>query len=235
MKIIAGNWKMNGTAAQLDEMIAAVSKVATRARVILCVPYTLLRAGGANIMIAAQNVSKFDAGAHTGDVSAAQVRATGATATLVGHSEARAALGDTNADVAMRAQNAINNDLMPIICVGETDTERDLGTGVDVVRRGVRESVPQNAKNSEFIIAYEPRWAIGRGITPTAQQIMDMHKIIRETLDEMGFDNTPVLYGASVTAQNVRDIINIKNVDGVLVGGASLKKQDFIPIIENAE
>ncbi|MFQ6759924.1 MAG: triose-phosphate isomerase [Alphaproteobacteria bacterium] len=236
MKIIAGNWKMNGSRAALDDMIDAISRVATGdVRVALCVPYTMLRAGNAAVMIGAQNVSKFDGGAHTGDVSAAMVRETGAVATLVGHSETRDELHDRNADVSIRAARAIENDLLPIICVGETDTERDAGIGTDVVVRGVRESVPGCATDGGFIIAYEPRWAIGRGITPDMSDIENMHKIIRKTLDDMGFANTPILYGASVTAQNVHDIINIKNVDGVLVGGASLKKQDFIPIIENAK
>ena len=113
--------------------------------------------------------------------------------------------------------------------------EDDAGIGRDVVAWGVRESVPKQAKNGEFIIAYEPRWAIGRGITPAMSDITNMHKIIRDTLIDMGFNDIPILYGASVTAQNVRKIINLENVDGVLVGGASLKKQDFIPIIESAK
>ncbi len=236
MKIIAGNWKMNGSRTALDDMVDSVSRVAGNdLRIMMFVPYTMLRTGNDMVMIGAQNVSKFDTGAHTGDVSAAMVRDTGAVATLVGHSETRDALHDTNADVALRAMHAIDNDLLPIICVGETDIERKTGIGEKVVVHGVRESVPKNAKNGGFIIAYEPRWAIGRGITPTTQEIADMHRIIRDTLIDMGLGDTPILYGASVTAQNVREIINIKNVSGVLIGGASLKKQDFIPIIENVK
>ncbi|MCQ2580758.1 MAG: triose-phosphate isomerase [Alphaproteobacteria bacterium] len=235
MKIIAGNWKMNGSQSALNDMINAIIPVARDVRVMLFVPYTMLRTGADNIYIGAQNVSKYESGAHTGEISAAMVRDMGATATLVGHSEVRDSLRDTNADVALRAEQAINNNLTPIICVGETDEELQSGTAIDIIVRAVRESVPHNAKNGDFIIAYEPRWAIGRGITPSAQEILNTHKIIRDTLIDMGFDDTPILYGASVNAQNAREIMRIKNVDGVLVGGASLKKQDFIPIIESAK
>ena len=235
MKIIVGNWKMNGNAENLAQIMADVAEINTGNRVILCVPYTLLRAGTGAVMIGAQNVSKYDMGAHTGDVSAAMVSATGASATLVGHSECRAALHDTNTDVAMRAEQAIKNDLWPIICVGETATEHDIGLTNKIIETGVRESIPNNATNGNFLIAYEPRWAIGAGITPSISEIAKAHKIIREILNEMGFDETPILYGASVTADNAKEIMSIENVDGVLVGGASLKKQDFIPIITSVK
>ena len=159
----------------------------------------------------------------------------GATATLVGHSECRDELHDTNADVATRAELAIENDLMPIICVGETKMERDSGLTDAIVTKGLRESIPSNAQNGGFMVAYEPRWAIGAGITPTVDQIASVHSLIRKTLDEMGFNDTPILYGASVTAKNAAEIMGIKNVDGVLVGGASLKKDDFIPIIKSVK
>ena len=235
MKIITGNWKMNGNSEILDDMISAVNELHTENRVILCVPYTMLRGGNATVMIAAQNISKYDSGAHTGEISGAMVAATGANATLVGHSECRTALGDKNSDVALRAQKAIENDLLPIICVGETAAERDIGLTHKIIENGVRESVPENASDGTFIIAYEPRWAIGAGVTPTYEQIQDAHKIIRETLQDMGFDEIPILYGASVTSDNSGEIMSLENVDGVLVGGASLKKDDFIPIIKSAK
>lgn len=235
MKIIVGNWKMNGNAEILAEMMTEIANINTDNRVILCVPYTLLRTGTGAVMIGAQNVSKYDMGAHTGDVSAAMVAATGASATLVGHSECRACLHDTNADVAMRAEQAIKNDLWPIICVGETAAERDTGLTHKIIELGVRESIPNNATNGNFIIAYEPRWAIGAGVIPSITEIAAAHKMIREILNEMGFDETPILYGASVSADNVNEIMSIKNVDGVLVGGASLKKDDFIPIITSVK
>ena len=235
MKIIVGNWKMNGTPELLTEMISAIDELHIENRVILCVPYTMLRAGNASVMIGAQNVSKYENGAHTGDVSAALVSMAGANATLVGHSECRESFGDKNSDVATRAEMAIKNDLLPIICVGETAAERDMGLTHEIIKNGVRESVPSNAKNGEFIVAYEPRWAIGTGVTPTNEQSRQAHKIVRETLDNMGFDECPILYGASVTSNNSAEIMSIENVDGVLVGGASLKKDDFIPIIKSAK
>ena len=235
MKIIVGNWKMNGTADALTEMVDAVSKLNIESRVILCVPYTMLRGGSNAVMIGAQNVSKYDSGAHTGEISAKIVRYTGANVTLVGHSECRDELHDDNADVAARAKVAIENDLMPIICIGETAAERDMNMTHAVVEHGLRESIPSNASDGNFIIAYEPRWAIGSGVTPTKDEIRDVHKIIREILDDMGFTDTPILYGASITAKNSGEIMSIENVDGVLVGGASLKIDDFIPIIKSAK
>lgn len=235
MKIIVGNWKMNGSSDKLTETIESVSKLRVDARIILCVPYTMLRPGNATVMIGAQNVSKYESGAHTGEVSASMVSASGATVTLVGHSECRDLYGDTNADVATRASNAIKNDLIPIICVGETATERDMGLTHQVIQDGVRQCVPDNAENGGFMIAYEPRWAIGAGITPSNDDIESVHKIIRETLDEMGFDETPIIYGASITGANAGDIMGLRNIDGVLVGGASLKLDDFIPIIKSAK
>lgn len=235
MKIIAGNWKMNGNPEFLTEMMNDIDALHTENRVILCVPYTMLRPGNVTVMIGAQNVSKYDSGAHTGDVSAKMVSESGATATLIGHSECRTEYQDTNADVAMRAKMALDNDLLPIICVGETAQERDMGLTDDIVERGLRESIPKNAKNGGFIIAYEPRWAIGAGVTPTHEQIADVHKKIRKTLVNMGFGDTPILYGASVSAENAGKIMGIENVDGVLVGGASLKKQEFIPIIKSVK
>ena len=235
MKIIAGNWKMNGSSDLLTEMIDEISKLHTENRVILCVPYTMLRGGNSVVMIGAQNISKYDSGAYTGEISGQMISATGATVTLVGHSECRELLHDTNSDVSMRAKHAINNDLLPIICIGETAVERDTGLTETIVRHELRESVPENAIDGGFIVAYEPRWAIGSGVRPTTTQIAKVTKVIRETLQEMGFVDTPILYGGSVTAQISQEIMNIENIDGVLVGGASLKKDDFIPIIKSAK
>ena len=235
MKIIIGNWKMNGSSEQMAEMMTAISETTTAARVFLCVPYTMLHGGTAAVIIGAQNVSKYESGAHTGEISAEMVSATGAHATLVGHSECRETLHDTNADVAMRASQAIKHDLIPIICIGETATERDTGLTNEILMSGVRQCVPENATNGGFIIAYEPRWAIGAGKTASIEQIASAHKIIRETLNEMGFDETPIVYGGSVTANNVAEITSIENTDGVLIGGASLKIDDFIPIIKSVK
>ncbi|MBO4683327.1 MAG: triose-phosphate isomerase [Alphaproteobacteria bacterium] len=234
MKIIAGNWKMNGTRTALAEMLDAIAGVTTENRVILCVPFTMLRNGTDNVAIGAQDVSANVRGAYTGEVSGAMIAETGAKYVIVGHSERRMYHDETNDIVRAKAMRAIENGLTPIICVGETMEEKRAGKTFDIITDGVRESVPENVTD-DIIIAYEPRWAIGAGITPTAQEIADAHKVIADTLGYMGLNGTPILYGASVNANNVADIVAIKNVDGVLVGGASLKPQEFVPIINNAK
>ena len=234
MKIIAGNWKMNGTRADLDTMIGAISKVKTENRVILCVPFTLLRAGVENVAIGAQDISAHAKGAYTGEVSGAMLREAGAKYVIVGHSERRMYHDETNDIVRQKVQMALENGLTPIICVGETMEEKRAGKTFDIIQAGVRESLPTDV-HDDIIIAYEPRWAIGAGITPTTQEIADAHKVIADTLSYMGLDGTPILYGASVNPLNVGDIVAIRNVGGVLVGGASLKPQEFVTIIESAK
>ena len=234
MKIIAGNWKMNGSREKLSEMLNALRVVKTENRVILCVPFTMLGMESGWVSLGAQDVSSHESGAYTGEVSATMIADTGAKYVIVGHSERRMYHDETNDIVRAKAQMAIEHGITPIICVGETMEEKRSGKTMDVIVSGVRESVPNDA-HDDVIVAYEPRWAIGAGITPTAQEIADAHRAIAETLSYMGLGGTPILYGASVNAGNIRDIVAIKNVDGVLVGGASLKPQDLIPIIEGAK
>ncbi len=234
MKIIAGNWKMNGTRQSLREMIDNVNKIHTKNNVILCVPFTLLGERSDIISFGAQDISTHVSGAFTGEVSGAMIAETGAKYVIVGHSERRMYHGETNDIVRAKAEMALDNGLTPIICVGETMDEKRAGKTFDVIEAGVRESVPSDTDDS-IIIAYEPRWAIGAGLTPTYQEIADAHKVIADTLNYMGLGGTPVLYGASVKADNVADIVAIHNVDGVLIGGASLKPQEFITIIENVK
>lgn len=230
MKIIAGNWKMNGTHENLVKMIQDLSAIDTKNTVILCVPYTMLCTDSGKIALASQDISVHDHGAYTGEISAQMVAATGAKYTLIGHSECRQYHGDTNATVRAKAEHALSNGLTPIICVGETMDEKQAGKTMEIIESGVRESVPA-VVNSGIIIAYEPRWAIGAGITPTQDEIESAHELIAKTLDDMGLGGTPVLYGASVKSSNALEIMSIPHVDGVLVGGASLKSDDFIPII----
>ena len=234
MKIIAGNWKMNGTREMLKNMLNALRGVATKNRVILCVPYTLLNTESDTASIGAQDVSAHDHGAYTGEISATMLRDTGAKYVIVGHSECRAYHGDTNDTVRQKATAAIAAGLTPIICVGETMDEKQAGKTMAIIESGVRESVPTDTDH-EIIIAYEPRWAIGAGLTPTADEIATAHTLIARTLADMGLDGTPVLYGASVKGSNAAEIMSIANVDGVLVGGASLKPDDFIPIITSVK
>ena len=230
MKIIAGNWKMNGTQENLVKMIQDLSAIDTKNAIILCVPYTMLCIDSGKIALASQDISAHDHGAYTGEISAKMVAATGAKYTLIGHSECRQYHGDTNATVRAKAEQALSNGLTPIICVGETMDEKQAGKTMEIIESGVRESVPA-VVNSNIIIAYEPRWAIGAGITPNSNEIESAHELIAKTLDDMGLGGTPVLYGASVKGSNALEIMSIPHVDGVLVGGASLKSDDFIPII----
>lgn len=234
MKIIAGNWKMNGTRAALDEMLGAIAGVKTENKVVLCVPFTMLCAGNDVAAIGAQDISANVRGAYTGEVSGVMIAETGAKYVIVGHSERRMYHDETNDIVRAKATRALESGLTPIICVGETMDEKRAGKTFDVITADVRESVPSDVRD-DIIIAYEPRWAIGAGITPTTQEIADAHKVIADTLAYMGLSGTPILYGASVNAGNVADIVAIENVGGVLVGGASLKPQEFIPIIENVK
>ena len=234
MKIIAGNWKMNGTRANLESMIADLSSVDTQNTIILCVPYTMLCTTPGRVSIGAQDISSHTHGAYTGEVSAQMVAETGAKYVIVGHSECRQYHGDTNSTVRQKATLALANGLTPIICVGETMDEKQAGKTMAVIESGVRESIPSDV-NTPIIIAYEPRWAIGAGLTPTTEEIATAHTLIANTLSDMGLGGTPVLYGASVKGSNAAEIMSIPNVDGVLVGGASLKSDDFIPIITSVK
>lgn len=234
MKFIAGNWKMNGTRNALKNMVGALKNVDTENTVILCVPYTMLCIDSGGVALGAQDVSVHEKGAYTGEVSATMIAETGAKYVIVGHSERRQYHEETNSIVRQKAVMALNAGLTPIICVGETMEEKQAGKTMSIIESGVRESVPNDAGHN-IIVAYEPRWAIGAGLTPTEAEIAEAHKLIADTLIGMGLTKIPVLYGASVKADNAADIMSIPNVDGVLVGGASLKSDDFIPIITSVK
>ncbi len=234
MKFIIGNWKMNGSRASLRDMIQKTEKIKTENRVVLCVPFTMLGETSDVISFGAQDVSSHERGAYTGEVSAAMIAETGAKYVIVGHSERRMYHDETNDIVREKAARALDNGLIPIICVGETMDEKRAGKTMDVITAAVRESIPNDVKD-KIIVAYEPRWAIGAGITPSTDDIAHAHRVIADNLSYMGLDGTPILYGASVNAGNVADIISIENVGGVLVGGASLKPDEFIPIIQNVK
>lgn len=234
MKFIAGNWKMNGSTEALKNMVTALRDVNTPNTVVLCVPYTMLCTETNGIALGAQDVSAHDHGAYTGEVSAKMLKDTGAKYVIVGHSERRQYHGETNDIVREKAAAAIAAGITPIICVGETMDEKQAGKTMAIIESGVRESVPGDT-NGKIVIAYEPRWAIGAGLTPTAAEIAEAHTLIAKTLELMGLGGTPVLYGASVKGSNAAEIMSIPHVDGVLVGGASLKPDDFIPIITSVK
>lgn len=242
--LIAGNWKMNGTEASLAEaekLVRLMAGVSRRADVAICPPATLLArltaAVGETILTGGQDCHSAASGAFTGDISAAQLADAGATLVIVGHSERRAGHGETDEVVSAKAKAAIGAFLNPIICVGETRAERETGTFEAVVEAQLRGSIPDEAAGKPFVVAYEPVWAIGTGLTPTSDEIVAMHAMIRRYLT-MRFDRQGegalILYGGSLKPANAREILALPNVNGGLVGGASLLADDFFAIISAA-
>jgi len=235
-KLAAGNWKMNGTGADLEEIRTLLSGPVPGIEVLICPPATLLSrlsdlARGSFLMSGGQDCHVAQSGAHTGDISAAMLKEAGASHVILGHSERRADHGETDALVRAKAEAALAEGLIPVICVGETEAERDAGDTVAVVTRQMQGSLPDNAG---FVLAYEPIWAIGTGRTPTLAEIAEVHGAMRAELTgrygAAGAD-VPLLYGGSVKPANASEIFAIDEVDGALVGGASLKAKDFDSII----
>ena len=236
VKIVAGNWKMNGTEIALSEM-AAISLVAgdLTCTTILCPPTTLTHIAAqmdGSIAIGGQNCHHELKGAHTGDVSAEMLAEAGAQYVIVGHSERRAAYGESNAQVQAKAEATLRAELIPIICIGETLAQRESDQAISVLSTQLVMSLPTQAS---VIIAYEPIWAIGTGMVPSLVQITEVHDAVRALLiNKYGPQGKgiSILYGGSVKPNNAREIFAVRNVDGALVGGASLKSQDFIPIMQ---
>jgi len=235
---IAGNFKMNGTLAGVQPYADALKAAEMSANLIVCPPYPLLSAFAAalpkSVSLGAQNCHARASGAHTGDVSAVLLREIGATHVILGHSERRADHGETNADVAAKVAAALSAGLIPIVCVGETEAERDAGEAVDVVQTQLRHSLPDDFAG---LVAYEPIWAIGTGRTPSAADITAMHAAIRAALAAhlpAGGPATPILYGGSVKPENAAGILALPEVGGALVGGASLNAADFLAIAASA-
>lgn len=241
-KLVAGNWKMNGSLAALGELdaIAAAADAAPAVDVAVAVPATLIGPAATRVpglAIGAEDVHERDAGAHTGCISAAMVAEVGASFTIVGHSERRADQGETSQDAWAKAAAAHRQGLSVILCCGETEAERNAGRAERVVQAQIEKSVPDNADGSWFTLAYEPRWAIGTGRTPTLEEIGSIHAIARAKLRMLigdAADGVRILYGGSVTGENAATILAVDDVDGALVGGASLTAAKFVPIIEAA-
>ncbi|MCL2338710.1 MAG: triose-phosphate isomerase [Proteobacteria bacterium] len=246
-KIIAGNWKMNGSAESLTKMLDALRAADTaHATVIVCPPFPYLgRAAGAPVAIGAQDVSTHDSGTYTGEVSAAMLHDVGAKYVIVGHSDRRQNHHETNEIVAAKAASALKNELIPIICINETREDRLGGHAKAVVEKMVRESIPDAAaapNRGHAILAYEPIWAISTGVVEktdnvraTTDDIREMHAHIAGILESMGLGGMTILYGGSAKAANAAEILAVPHVGGVLVGGASLKPEDFVPIIAAAK
>ncbi|MEH7826696.1 triose-phosphate isomerase [Gemmobacter denitrificans] len=239
-KLAAGNWKMNGTAAALDEVRALLAAhPAPACEMLLCPPATLIArladlAAGSALRIGGQDCHAAPSGAHTGDIAAAMLADAGASHVILGHSERRADHDETDDQVAAKTRAAWATGLVAVVCVGETEAERDAGTTLAVVGRQLAGSVPDGATAANCVIAYEPVWAIGTGRTPTLPEIAEVHAHLRATLTarfgaEAG--GMRLLYGGSVKPANAADIFALPDVDGALVGGASLKAADFGAIV----
>ena len=241
-KLIAGNWKMNGLIAQLDDVEAIVSAVSAYPEVdtALCIPSTLIRPAAGRfpeMVIGGQDCHMASSGAHTGCISAAMLADAGAQFTIVGHSERRAAQGESDADVRAKALAARSAGLSVIVCVGETEAERDAGQAESVVLGQLAGSVPDEATSQWVSIAYEPVWAIGTGRIPSIDDVAAMHAAIRNALvSRFGADGAAIriLYGGSMNGDNAKNLLAVANVDGGLIGGASLNADKFLPIVEAA-
>ena len=238
--LIAGNWKMNGTGPALSEARAiAAGAPAQGVRVALCPPATLVERmasalAGARVEIGGQDCHSQANGAFTGDVSAEMLREAGATLVILGHSERRTGHGETDDQVAAKVEAALGAGLEPIICVGETRAEREAGRALAVVTGQVRASLPGSLAGKAFTVAYEPVWAIGTGLTPSLDDITEVHQAIRGTLLEMfgpAGSAPAILYGGSVKPGNAAEILSLPEVGGALVGGASLKASEFLAIV----
>ena len=239
--LVAGNWKMNGLKASLSELAAigqGAGEVWRKADLLICPPATLVFAAaaamiGSKVAIGAQDCHPEASGAHTGDVSAEMLADAGATAIIVGHSERRADHHETDEIVRTKALAAWRAGLVAIVCVGETRAERDTGKALEVVGRQLDGSVPDGATAANLVVAYEPVWAIGTGLTPTPKDVEEVHGFIRQKLtDRLKGEGKAarILYGGSVKPANAAELMAVPHVNGALVGGASLKAADFLAI-----
>lgn len=238
-KLAAGNWKMNGLASALSELDALQDAASGPAEVLICPPATLIatassRAG--KVAIGAQDCHSAASGAHTGDLSAVMLKDAGASFVILGHSERRADHGESDAYVAYKTLAAWGAGLTAIVCVGETLENREAGHTLDVIGTQLAGSLPDDCTGDNTVVAYEPVWAIGTGKVPTTDQIAEVHAFLRSALitrfgDDVGAA-IRLLYGGSVKASNASEIFAVPDVDGALVGGASLNAADFAPIVE---
>jgi triosephosphate isomerase len=239
--LVAGNWKMNGTkasAAELGRIMQGAGDLWTKADLMICPPATLIMtfavvALGSKIEIGGQDCHAEPSGAFTGDISAEMLADMGAKAVIVGHSERRTYHKETDAEVRAKALATWRAGLTAIVCIGETRAEREAGKTLDVLGRQLDGSLPDGATGANLVVAYEPVWAIGTGLTPTAADVAEAHKFIRGRLAVRygaTAETIRILYGGSVKPSNAAELMGVANVDGALVGGASLKAEDFLGI-----
>jgi triosephosphate isomerase len=240
--LVAGNWKMNGlkaSASELNRIIQGSGDITGNADLMVCPPATQLMTfvglgRGSKVQIGAQDCHAEASGAYTGDISAEMIADTGAVAVIVGHSERRTLHQETDAQVRAKAQAAWRAKLTAIVCIGETKAEREAGKTLDVLGRQLEGSLPPDgATAANLVVAYEPVWAIGTGLTPSADDVTAAHAFIRQTLRQRygaAGDQVRILYGGSVKPSNAKELLGLPNVNGALVGGASLKADDFLGI-----
>jgi triosephosphate isomerase (TIM) len=239
--LIAGNWKMNGlkaSMAEFDAMLAGAGAFAGKADLLVCPPATLIaafaeKAKGKGVAVGAQDSHPNASGAHTGDLSAEMLKDAGATAIIVGHSERRADHGESDALVRQKAEAVWRAGLTAIVCIGETRAQRDAGQTLDICGGQLKGSLPDGATSADLVVAYEPVWAIGTGLTPTTQDVEEVHRFIRTQLTDrfkVEGGKMRILYGGSVKPSNAKELMAVANVNGALVGGASLKASDFLAI-----
>ena len=236
--LVAGNWKMNAAApAEFTKMVEGARGL-TAIDIMVCPPATLLAelavaARGSPMRIGGQDCHAEPAGAFTGDIAAEMLKAAGAGAVIVGHSERRTYHRETDADVRAKALAARRAGLVAIVCVGETRAEREAGRALEVVGKQLDGSLPDGATAENLVVAYEPVWAIGTGLTPTPGDVAEMHGFIRRNLAERfaaAGEGIRILYGGSVKASNAKELMGVADVDGALIGGASLKADEFLAI-----
>jgi len=240
--LVAGNWKMNGTRASLDQIKAMAEGVkgdlSGKVETLICPPATLLYVATAlcddsPLMIGAQDCHQKQSGAHTGDISAEMIADCFGTHVIVGHSERRTDHAEQDGLVRKKTDAAHAAELIAIVCIGETGDERKAGKTLDVIKRQLAESLPDTATAENTVIAYEPVWAIGTGLTPTTADVEEAHAFMRNELVSRFADagaKMRILYGGSVKPSNARELMAVANVDGALIGGASLKAEDFLAI-----
>lgn len=242
--LVAGNWKMHGTSASLQELRSIANGfmhgLDAETEGLICVPATLLTRAAdilhtSPVKAGGQDCHTEDSGAHTGDIAAAMLKDAGASHVIVGHSERRTDHGETDDVVRAKAEAAWRGGLVAVICIGETRAQREAGQTLEVLSRQIKGSVPHSATAANAVIAYEPVWAIGTGLTPTPDDVAQAHAHIRKELGALLADRAKgmrILYGGSVKPSNARELLAVDNVDGALVGGASLKASDFLGIAE---
>jgi triosephosphate isomerase len=239
-KLVAGNWKMNGSQAALAELDGIATAGGGPVEVAVCVPFTLIApaiARGTGLPIGAQDCHWAQGGAHTGCISVPMLAEIGAQLVIVGHSERRTDQHETDAEVRAKATAAIAGGLTAIVCVGETEGQRDAGETLEVIGRQLEGSIPAEGTAATLVVAYEPVWAIGTGRTPSIDDVRGVHGFIRDQLKYLlggEGDGVRILYGGSVKPDNAAELMAVADVDGALVGGASLTAGQFVPIIRAA-